>query len=190
MTGQSPVRSTITSVPQTIGILTAGGDSPGLNAAIRAVGKAAKRAYGMHVIGFRDGFRGLMQNRFVRLDDETLSGILTKGGTILGTSREKVQKMDVGNGKPMDMRPMIKKVVEQHDLSALVCLGGGGTHKNALRLLEAGLPVITLPKTIDNRCLGNGHLIRLRYRPGIATEAGRPAPFDRTIPSPNHGGWR
>ena len=59
-------------VPQTIGILTAGGDSPGLNAAIRAVGKAAKRAYGMHVIGFRDGFRGLMQNRFVRLDDETL----------------------------------------------------------------------------------------------------------------------
>jgi 6-phosphofructokinase len=74
-------------VPQTIGILTAGGDSPGLNAAIRAVGKAAQRSHGMHVIGFRDGFRGLMQNRFVRLDGETLSGILTKGGTILGTSR-------------------------------------------------------------------------------------------------------
>jgi 6-phosphofructokinase len=158
-------------VPQTIGILTAGGDSPGLNAAIRAVGKAAKRAYGMHVIGFRDGFRGLMQNRFVRLDDETLSGILTKGGTILGTSREKVQKMDVGNGKPMDMRPMIKKVVEQHDLAALVCLGGGGTHKNALRLLEAGLPVITLPKTIDNDVWGTDISFGFDTALGIATEA-------------------
>ena len=156
---------------KTIGILTAGGDSPGLNAAIRAVGKAAKRAYGMHVIGFRDGFRGLMQNRFIRLDDETLSGILTKGGTILGTSREKVQKMDVGNGKPMDMRPMIKRVVEQHDLAALVCLGGGGTQKNAFRLLEAGLPIVTLPKTIDNDVWGTDISFGFDTALGIATEA-------------------
>lgn len=154
-----------------IGILTAGGDSPGLNAAIRAVGKAAKRAYGMHVIGFRDGFRGLMQNRFIRLDDETLSGILTKGGTILGTSREKVHRMDVGEGKPMDMRPMNKKVVEQHDLAALVCLGGGGTQKNALRLLEAGLPIVTLPKTIDNDVWGTDISFGFDTALGIATEA-------------------
>ena len=158
-------------MPKTIGILTAGGDSPGLNAAIRAVGKAAKRAYGMHVIGFRDGFRGLMQNRFIRLDDETLSGILTKGGTILGTSREKVHKMDVGEGKPMDMRPMIKKVVDQHDLKALVCLGGGGTQKNALRLLEAGLPIVTLPKTIDNDVWGTDISFGFDTALGIATEA-------------------
>lgn len=158
-------------MPQTIGILTAGGDSPGLNAAIRAVGKAAQRSHGMHVIGFRDGFRGLMQNRLVRLDGETLSGILTKGGTILGTSREKVHKMDVGNGKPMDMRPMIRKVVEQHDLDALVCLGGGGTQKNALRLWEMGLPVITLPKTIDNDVWGTDTAFGFDTALGIATEA-------------------
>jgi 6-phosphofructokinase 1 len=156
---------------QTIGILTAGGDSPGLNAAIRAVGKAAQRTHGMHVIGFRDGFRGLMQNRFLRLDDETLSGILTKGGTILGTSREKVHKVDVGNGRPMDMRPMIRRVVEEHDLSALVCLGGGGTQKNALRLWETGLPVITLPKTIDNDVWGTDTSFGFDTALGIATEA-------------------
>ncbi|MEA3510882.1 MAG: 6-phosphofructokinase, partial [Actinomycetota bacterium] len=72
-----------------IGILTAGGDSPGLNAAIRAIGKSAIRAHGMTVVGFLDGFRGLMQNRYLRLDDDALSGILTVGGTILGTSRDK-----------------------------------------------------------------------------------------------------
>lgn len=158
-------------MPRTIGILTAGGDSPGLNAAIRAVGKAAQRSHGMHVIGFRDGFRGLMQNRFVRLDSETLSGILTRGGTILGTSREKVHKMDVGNGRPMDMRPMIKKVVEQHNLDALVCVGGGGTQKNALRLWEVGLPVITLPKTIDNDVWGTDTSFGFDTALGIATEA-------------------
>jgi 6-phosphofructokinase 1 len=162
---------TINDVPRTIGLLTAGGDSPGLNAAIRAVGKSAQRAHGMHVIGFRDGFRGLMQNRFVRLDSEDLSGILTKGGTVLGTSREKVNKMDVGNGRPMDMRPMIRKVVEQHNLTALVCLGGGGTQKNALRLWKDGIPVVTLPKTIDNDVWGTDTAFGYDTALGIATEA-------------------
>ncbi len=91
---------------QHIGILTAGGDSPGLNAAIRGVGKAAQGAYGMQVIGFRDGFRGLVENRTVRLDGGILSGILTLGGTILGTSRDKPHKMPVG-GKTMDMTDVI-----------------------------------------------------------------------------------
>ena len=112
-----------------------------------------------------------MQNRFLRLDEEALSGILTKGGTILGTSREKVHKMNVGNGKPMDMRPMITKVIEEHDLTALVCIGGGGTHKNALRLLEAGLPIITLPKTIDNDVWGTDTSFGFDTALGIATEA-------------------
>ncbi|HLA36214.1 MAG TPA: 6-phosphofructokinase, partial [Rhodocyclaceae bacterium] len=71
-----------------IGILTAGGDSPGLNAAIRGIGKAAIGHYGMHMIGFRDGFRGLMENRSMPLDGYRISGILAVGGTILGTSRD------------------------------------------------------------------------------------------------------
>jgi len=74
-------------VTKYIGILTSGGDCPGLNAAIRGIGKAAQGTLGMQVIGFRDGFRGLMENRTVQLDGSMLSGILTVGGTILGTSR-------------------------------------------------------------------------------------------------------
>ncbi|MCJ7712510.1 MAG: 6-phosphofructokinase, partial [Chloroflexi bacterium] len=76
-----------------VGILTAGGDSPGLNAAIRAFGKAAISTYGMEVVGFRDGFRGLAENRKVRLEKRALAGILTVGGTILGTSRDKPHRM-------------------------------------------------------------------------------------------------
>ena len=132
-----------------IGILTAGGDSPGLNAAIRGVGKAAMNAYGMQVIGFRDGFRGLVENRMVQLDGSALSGILTIGGTILGTSRDKPDKMPIG-GKLMDMTDAIVENYRTRHLDALVCLGGGGTQKNAYLLAQKGLNVITLPKTIDN----------------------------------------
>lgn len=156
---------------RSIGILTAGGDSPGLNAAIRAVGKAAAKAYDMQLIGFRDGFRGLMQNRFVRLGGEELAGILDRGGTILGTSRAKVHKMDVGNGTPADMRPLMRKTFDQHQLEALVCLGGGGTIKNALRLEDAGIPVLTLPKTIDNDVLGTDVTFGYDTAVNIATEA-------------------
>lgn len=132
-----------------IGILTAGGDSPGLNAAIRGIGKAAHRTYGMNAIGFRDGFRGLMQNRTIRLEGARLSGILTAGGTILGTSRDKPNKMPVG-GRAMDMTDLMVENYHENHLDALVCLGGGGTQKNALHLAKAGLRVLTLPKTIDN----------------------------------------
>src|SRR5450756_210530 len=89
-----------------IGILTAGGDSPGLNAAIRGFGKSAMSTYGMEVVGFRDGFRGLAEDRRVRLDKGALSGILTVGGTILGTSRDKPHKMLV-DGRVTDMTPVI-----------------------------------------------------------------------------------
>ena len=132
-----------------IGILTAGGDSPGLNAAIRGVGKSALGYYGMEIIGFRDGFRGLVENKRLKLDKSTLAGILTVGGTILGTSRDKPHKMPVG-GRIKDMTHVIVENYHAHGLDCLVCLGGGGTQKNALRLHEAGLNVITLPKTIDN----------------------------------------
>ena len=132
-----------------IGILTSGGDCPGLNAAIRGFGKAAIAEFGMDVIGFRDGFRGLVQDRTVRLDIDELSGILTDGGTILGTSRDKPHKMPVGD-KQRDMTDAAVATYKKHGLDCLVCLGGGGTQKNALRLQEAGINVITLPKTIDN----------------------------------------
>ncbi len=135
--------------PKRIGILTAGGDSPGLNAAIRGVGKAAIGFYNMEIIGFRDGFRGLVEDRRLKLDKSTLAGILTVGGTILGTSRDKPHRMMI-DGRMHNMTETIVKNYKRFGLDALVCLGGGGTQKNALRLHQAGLNVVTLPKTIDN----------------------------------------
>jgi 6-phosphofructokinase 1 len=155
---------------KSIGILTAGGDSPGLNAAIRAIGKSAIRSHGWSVIGFKDGFRGLMQNRTVRLDGDALSGILTQGGTVLGTGREKVDAIDIG-GTTMDMRGVMLEAFHGHDLAALVCLGGGGTQKNALKLHKAGMPVVTLPKTIDNDVYGTDRSFGFDTALDIATEA-------------------
>ncbi|HSK92206.1 MAG TPA: ATP-dependent 6-phosphofructokinase [Euzebyales bacterium] len=152
-----------------IGILTAGGDSPGLNAAIRGIGKAAL-SRGMQVIGFRDGFRGLMENRTVRLDGSALSGILTIGGTILGTSRDKPHRMPVGS-KTMDMTEVLYENYRDHHLDALVCLGGGGTQKNAYRLSQRGFNVVTLPKTIDNDVAGTDVTFGFDTAMGIATEA-------------------
>jgi len=153
-----------------IGILTAGGDSPGLNAAIRGVGKAAEGHYGMEVIGFRDGFRGLAENRTVRLGGDNLSGILTLGGTILGTSRDKPHKMVVG-GKTQDMTDAIIENYSSNHLDALVCLGGGGTQKNALRLSQNGLNIITLPKTIDNDVAMTDFTFGFDTAMNIATDA-------------------
>ena len=155
---------------KTIGILTAGGDSPGLNAAIRGVGKTAIGEYDMRVVGFRDGFRGLMENRGVDLDKSQLSGILTIGGTILGTSRDKPHRMLVG-GQQLDMTEVIVENYQNHHLDALVCLGGGGTQKNAFRLHKKGLNVVTLPKTIDNDVFGTDMTFGFDTALGIATEA-------------------
>jgi len=153
-----------------VGILTAGGDSPGLNAAIRGVGKALRDHYGMQIIGFRDGFRGLMENRTMRLNGEALSGILTKGGTILGTSRDKPHRMPVG-GEIRDMTQVIVENYHKNHLDALVCLGGNGTQKNALRLAQSGLNVLTLPKTIDNDVAETDISFGFDTALGIATEA-------------------
>ena len=132
-----------------IGVLTAGGDSPGLNAALRSIGKSAANTGDIQVIGFRDGFRGFMENRYIPLKGEILANILTLGGTILGTSRDKPHKMPVG-GKLRDMTDVMLDNYRKHNLDALVCIGGGGTQKNAYRLMEKGMNIITLPKTIDN----------------------------------------
>jgi 6-phosphofructokinase 1 len=153
-----------------IGILTAGGDSPGLNAAIRGVGKAAIGFHGMELIGFRDGFRGLAEDRVIPLEKDTLAGILTVGGTILGTSRDKPHRMDL-EGKVRDATSLIVRTCKRRKLEALVCLGGGGTQKNALRLAQAGLNVITLPKTIDNDVAMTDATFGFDTALGIATEA-------------------
>ncbi len=153
-----------------VGILTSGGDSPGLNAAIRGVGKAALNHYGMQIIGFRDGFRGLMENRTMRLEASDLSDILTRGGTLLGTSRDKPHRMSVG-GKQQDMTDVIVGNYHDNHLDVLVCLGGGGTQKNALRLKEKGLNVITLPKTIDNDVALTDITFGFDTALGIATDA-------------------
>ena len=157
-------------MPKSIGILTAGGDSPGLNAAIRGVGKAAIGRYDMHVVGFQQGFKGLAEDRTVPLTRSQLSGILTIGGTILGTSRDKPHRMQVG-GKTLDMTEVIAETYKRHHLDALVCLGGGGTQRNAYRLLEAGLNVITLPKTIDNDVAETDITFGFDTALGIATDA-------------------
>ncbi len=153
-----------------IGILTAGGDCPGLNAAIRAVGKAALGCHGIGVVGIRDGFLGLIEEHFMPLDGSTLANILTVGGTILGTSRVKPHRMEV-RGKTVDLRDVIVRNCKKNGLEALVCIGGGGTHKNALRLIEKGLNVITLPKTIDNDLSMTDRSFGFDTAVGIATEA-------------------
>ena len=157
-------------LPNTIGILTAGGDSPGLNAAIRAIGKTASLAHGMQVVGFLDGFRGLMENRTIRLEGDQLSGILTLGGTILGTSRDKPHRMEVG-GQILDMTEAMIENCERLGIDALVCLGGGGTQKNAFRLHKKGLPLVTLPKTIDNDVAMTERTFGFDTALSIATEA-------------------
>ena len=155
---------------QYVGILTSGGDCPGLNAAIRAVGKACLEAYDIQIIGFQNGFRGLVQNQTLELDGKALSGILTDGGTILGTSRDKPHRMSIG-GRVHDMTDAIVDTYRRHHLDALVCLGGGGTQKNALRLKKAGLNIITLPKTIDNDIAKTDVTFGFNTAVGIATEA-------------------
>jgi 6-phosphofructokinase 1 len=163
-------RSRAMSRKKRIGILTAGGDSPGLNAAIRGVGKSAVGHYGMQLVGFRDGFRGLVEDRYIPLEPKRLSGILTIGGTILGTSRDKPHQMLV-DGVIADMTGEVARNYEKHRLDALVCLGGGGTAKNALRLANAGLNVITLPKTIDNDVVKTDASFGFATALDVATEA-------------------
>ncbi|MBU1234333.1 MAG: 6-phosphofructokinase [Proteobacteria bacterium] len=156
-----------------IGVLTAGGDSPGLNAAIRGISKSAVSRddkQGVRVIGFKDGFRGLMENRTIRLEGEILSNLLTLGGTILGTSRDKPHRMPIG-GQMMDMTEVMIENYQRHHLDALVCIGGGGTQKNAFRLSQKGINIITLPKTIDNDVVETDYTFGFNTAMEIATTA-------------------
>jgi 6-phosphofructokinase len=151
---------------KTIGILTSGGDCPGLNAAIRGVAKPAVELYGMKVIGFSDGYKGLIEGKAVELSSSDLSGILTRGGTILGTSREPFKELSKNKDK---INSMIKNY-KKFGLDCLVVLGGNGTHKTANLLKQNGLNVIGLPKTIDNDLYGTDLTFGFHSAVDIATE--------------------
>ena len=153
-----------------IGILSSGGDCPGINATIRGVGKTAIMHYKMDVIGIHNGFTGL-QNRDVEvLDERALSGILNLGGTIIGTSREKPFKKLLyadDSGKP----DILVQNYHELGLNCLVCIGGNGTQKTAHRLSELGINVIGIPKTIDNDVWGTDITFGFDSAVNIATEA-------------------
>ena len=135
-----------------VGVLTAGGDTPGLNAALRGLGKSASYVYDLQLVGFYDGFRGLLHDRHIMLDESALSGILTIGGTILGTSRDKPAKMQVG-GKVQDMRDAMVETYKKHHLDVLVCMGGGGTQKNAFFGECTTVPSPTAPNPAADKAI-------------------------------------
>ena len=154
-----------------IGILTAGGDCPGLNAAIRGIGKTAVLKYGMEVYGFSSGYLGLVNNEYKKLSIRDLSGILTVGGTILGTSREKPFKHKEYDrfvkNKPEQIRENVKKL----GLDCVVCIGGNGTMKTAWKLQQQGVNTVGVPKTIDNDIWGTDRTFGFDSAVNIATEA-------------------
>jgi ATP-dependent phosphofructokinase / diphosphate-dependent phosphofructokinase len=157
--------------PQRIGILTAGGDCPGINAAIRGVGKTAIKKYGMEVIGISDGFSGMINKEYHSLTENDLSGILTLGGTILGTSREKPFKSNGKGKKEMSKPALISEHYDQMGLDCLVCIGGNGTQKTAWLLSQEGLNVVGIPKTIDNDVWGTDVTFGFDSGVNIAAEA-------------------
>jgi ATP-dependent phosphofructokinase / diphosphate-dependent phosphofructokinase len=154
-----------------IGILTAGGDCPGINAAIRGVAKTAIVNYQMEVFGISSGFQGLLENDYFRMDESHLSGLLTLGGTILGTSREKPFKKSKGKTPNIDKPGLIKKNYNKLKLDCLVCIGGNGTMNTAQLLTEKGLNIIGIPKTIDNDIWGTDFSFGFDSALTIATEA-------------------
>ncbi|MFO7754527.1 MAG: ATP-dependent 6-phosphofructokinase [Bacteroidales bacterium] len=156
---------------QRIGILTAGGDCPGLNAAIRGVAKTAIVKYGMKVYGISDGFQGMINKEYIELTEKGISGILTLGGTILGTSRVKPFKKKSNGDKAISKPELIKEHYEQMGLDCLVCIGGNGTQKTAYRLSQEGLNVVGIPKTIDNDVYGTEMSFGFASAVDIATEA-------------------
>jgi 6-phosphofructokinase 1 len=140
--------------PKRVGILTGGGDCPGLNAVIRAVTKAAMGG-GLEVIGIEDGYLGLIENRLRPLSYSDVSGILTQGGTILGSSNKAnpsryAVPTDDGHVEVRDVRDQVVEHYHRAGLDAIVVMGGDGTMSGAARLIERGLKFVGVPKTIDN----------------------------------------
>ncbi len=152
-----------------IGILTSGGDCPGLNAAIRGVTRAAYEMFDAEIIGIHDGYRGLIEGDYSLMTRDKFSGILTLGGTILGTARTPFRNMQVIGEDRIDKVAAMKKTYNDLKLDCLITLGGNGTHKTANLLSEEGLNVIGLPKTIDNDIYGTDFTFGFHTAMDIAT---------------------
>ena len=153
-----------------IGILTSGGDCPGLNAAIRGVARAAYEMFDAEIVGIHDGYRGLIEGDCSEMSRSQFSGILTIGGTILGTSRTPYRDMRKIGEDNVDKVAAMKKTYKNLRLDCLVTLGGNGTHKTANLLSQEGLNVIGLPKTIDNDLYGTDFTFGFHTANDIATE--------------------
>ena len=147
-----------------IGVLTAGGDCPGLNAVIRSVVHRAVADRGDEVIGFEDGFKGLLEGRYRMLDLNAVSGILARGGTILGSAR-------LERGRLREAAENCEQLLERLKLDALIPIGGEGTLTAARMLAEAGMPVVGVPKTIDNDISATDRTFGFDTAVGVATEA-------------------
>jgi phosphofructokinase-like protein len=126
-----------------IGVLTGGGDCPGLNAVIRAVVRKGERVYGDQIVGFLDGWNGVLENRTMPLDIERMRGTLPRGGTIIGTSRTNPYKIEGGPER-------VKATLEEDGIDALIAIGGEDTLGVANKLFGEGVQVVGVPKTIDN----------------------------------------
>lgn len=155
-----------------LGILTSGGDAPGLNAAMRALARTAISRYGMEVIGIEQGYRGLSENKWSIITEQNFSGILARGGTILGTSREKPFKdTNWRSGEGGGMVARIKKNYADLHLDCLVVIGGNGSLTTAALLAQEGLHVIGIPKTIDNDIAHNDMSLGFHTALDIAVHA-------------------
>ena len=161
--------------PKRIGILTGGGDCPGLNAVIRAVVKTVINDYDIAVVGFLDGFEGLVENKFIKLNSDNVSGILTRGGTILGTSNRadpfRYPILEAGKYVYRDRSDQALKTFEEHGLEALVCIGGDGTMAVSQKISEKSIPIVGIPKTIDNDLFGTDVTFGFDSALTTATEA-------------------
>lgn len=156
---------------KTVGILTSGGDAPGLNAAIRALCVAGKNKYGMKFIGIKNGYRGLIDNDTFKMDDVDFDALVKEGGTCLGTSRVKPFKNPQKDPKT-GLLPVegIRETFKKNKLDALVCLGGNGTNTTASLLSDEGFNVIGLPKTIDNDIVGTDESFGFQTAIQVAAE--------------------
>lgn len=153
-----------------IGILTSGGDCPGINATIRGVCKTAIHHYGMEVVGIHSGFQGLLTKDVEVFTEKSLSGLLNLGGTMLGTSREKpFKKGGIVDG--VNKPALIEQHMKELELDCLVCIGGNGTQKTALKLSAMGINVVSVPKTIDNDIWGTDFSFGFDSAVNIATDA-------------------
>ena len=154
-------------------MLTSGGDCQALNAAMRGVVKGIYEkceADKVEIYGFQEGYKGLIYSNFKMLTSRDFSGILTVGGTILGTSRQPFKLMRVPDEDGLDKVEAMKHTYHKLNLNCLVILGGNGTHKTANLLREEGLNIVTLPKTIDNDLWGTDMTFGFQSAVDIATD--------------------